>query len=121
MGINNAGGGSKMKNKPDGYARFSGCDKPEPYILENGHAVPWAPPKKKQKILHFCDTCFWGNWGKRTKVCRTCSQSHRENWLDRFHPTIKNKFYRGLMIEILRKEIKDNRKKLSALLKKGVF
>ena len=33
-----------MSDKPHGYARFSGCAKPEPYVMQNGVAIPWKPP-----------------------------------------------------------------------------
>ncbi len=34
-----------ISEQPDGAARFSGCDEPEPYVMKGGHAVPWKPGK----------------------------------------------------------------------------
>jgi hypothetical protein len=31
---------------PDGFARFSGCNEPEPYTLEGGIPVPWKPIRR---------------------------------------------------------------------------
>ncbi len=32
-----------MEDRPDGEARFSGCNEPEPYIMRDGFPVPWIP------------------------------------------------------------------------------
>lgn len=63
-----------MKKKPDGYARFSGCDTPVPYQLVKGIPVPFQTRSKRCPVYrnrkqcskellqeYSCSRCVSGN------------------------------------------------------------